>query len=427
MPWDFSTEPEFEEKLDWARGFVHDEIEPLETLELDHATYRRVAVPLQQEVRRHGLWAAHLEPHMGGQGYGQVKLGLLNEVLGRCELAPFVFGCQAPDTGNAELLALAGTEEQKRRWLTPLLDTEILSAFSMTEPGTGSDPRQFTTRADLVGDEWVINGHKWFVSNASRAAFHLLMAATEPDADALNKFSMLIVPTDTPGVETRPIPVMPHPDPDSGTVFNHCEVWYRDVRIPRDNLLGERGGAFVLAQKRLGPGRIHHAMRWLGVARRAFDMMCERSVSRSVHGGPLSDKQTVQNWIADSAVEMEAARLLTLQAAWRIDQLGSSGARLDIAMIKYWGARVLLDVIDRAIQVHGSLGYSGDMPLEWMYRVSRAARIYDGPDEVHRATVARQILRRYTPREVPSEHVPTRRAAAEERFASVVEALSATV
>jgi acyl-CoA dehydrogenase len=427
MPWDFSTEPEFEEKLDWARSFVRDEIEPLETLELDHATYRRVAVPLQQEVRRHGLWAAHLEPHMGGQGYGQVKLGLLNEILGRCELAPFVFGCQAPDTGNAELLALAGTEEQKRRWLTPLLETEILSAFSMTEPGTGSDPRQFTTRADLVGDEWVINGHKWFVSNASRAAFHLLMAATEPDADALDKFSMLIVPTDTPGIEMRPIPVMPHPDPDSGTVFNHCEVWYRDVRIPRDSLLGDRGGAFVLAQKRLGPGRIHHAMRWLGVGRRAFDMMCERAVSRSVHGGPLSDKQTVQNWIADSAAEMEAARLLTLQAAWRIDQVGSSGARLDIAMIKYFGARVLLDVIDRAIQVHGSLGYSGDMPLEWMYRVSRAARIYDGPDEVHRATVARQILRRYTPRDVPSEHVPTRRAAAEERFASVVEALSATV
>jgi acyl-CoA dehydrogenase len=427
MPWDFSTEPEFEEKLDWARSFVRDEIEPLETLELDHATYRRVAVPLQQEVRRHGLWAAHLEPNLGGQGYGQVKLGLLNEVLGRCELAPFVFGCQAPDTGNGEILALAGTEEQKRRWLVPLLETEILSAFSMTEPGTGSDPRQFTTRAELAGDEWVINGHKWFVSNASRAAFHLLMAATEPDADALDRFSMLIVPSDTPGIEMRPIPVMPHPDPDSGTVFNHCEVWYRDVRIPRDNLLGERGGAFVLAQKRLGPGRIHHAMRWLGVARRAFDMMCERAVSRSVHGGPLSDKQTVQNWIADSAAEMEAARLLTLQAAWRIDQVGSSGARLDIAMIKYFGARVLLDVIDRAIQVHGSLGYSGDMPLEWMYRVSRAARIYDGPDEVHRATVARQILRRYTPRDVPSEHVPTRRAAAEERFASVVEALSATV
>jgi acyl-CoA dehydrogenase len=297
----------------------------------------------------------------------------------------------------------------------------------MTEEGTGSDPRQLTTSAELRGDEWVINGHKWFVSNASRAAFHILMAATEPDAESLSRFSMIIVPADAPGIEMRPIPVMPHPDPDSGPAFNHCEVWYRDVRVPRDNLLGERGGGFVLAQQRLGPGRIHHAMRWLGMAHRAFDMMCERAVSRSVHGGPLSDKQTIQNWVADSAVEMEAARLLTLQAAWKIDQAGAASARLDIAMIKFWGARVLLDVIDRAIQVHGALGYSGDMPLEWMYRVSRAARIYDGPDEVHRATVARRILRGYQPHDVPSEHVPTRRAAADEKFAAVIEALSAAV
>jgi acyl-CoA dehydrogenase len=427
MAWDFSTEPEFEAKLEWARSFVREEIEPLETLDLDHATYRRIAPPLQRRVRDQGLWAAHLEPPLGGQGYGQVKLGLLNEILGRSELAPLIFGCQAPDTGNAEILALAATEEQKRRWLRPLLDTEILSAFSMTEPGTGSDPRQLTTTAELNGDEWVLNGHKWFVSNASRAAFHIVMAATEPDAEPLQRFSMIIVPVDTPGIEMRAIPVMPEPVAESGAVYNHCEVWYRDVRVPRENLLGDRGGAFVLAQKRLGPGRIHHCMRWMGVARRAFDMLCERAVSRSVHGGPLADKQTIQNWIADSAVEMEAARLLTLQAAWRIDREGSSAARLDIAMIKFWGARVLLDVVDRAIQIHGSLGYSADLPLERMYRISRAARIYDGPDEVHRQTVARQILRRYTVHEVPSEHVPTRRPLGEARLRALLDTLSTTV
>ncbi|MDQ0382292.1 acyl-CoA dehydrogenase family protein [Amycolatopsis thermophila] len=415
MTWDFSTEPEFEAKLDWARGFVRDEIYPLEVLDLDHTEFRRLAAPLQRQVKEHGLWAAHLGPDLGGQGYGQLRLGLLHEILGTSELAPYVFGCQAPDSGNAELLAIAGTDEQRQRWMHPLLEGRLLSAFSMTEQGTGSDPRQFTTSARLEGGEWVLTGRKWFVGNASRADFHIVMAVTEPDAPPHHRMSMLIVPADVPGIETRELGLMNDPD-HRNPVWSHCEVAYQDVRVPAENLLGARGEAFALAQKRLGPGRIHHCMRWIGVCRRAFDMLCERAVSISVHGGPLAEKQTVQNWVADCAAAIESARLLTLHTAWKIDQVGASAARTEIAMIKYHGATVLHDVIDRAIQVHGSLGFSTDMPLEQMYRWARAARIYDGPDEVHRVTVARRLLKGYQPVPVPTEHVPTRRAAALERF-----------
>ncbi|KID28700.1 acyl-CoA dehydrogenase [Prauserella sp. Am3] len=415
MTWDFSTEPEFEAKLEWARGFVRDEIYPLEVLDLDHATFRRLAEPLQQRVKDAGLWAAHLGPELGGQGYGQLKLGLLHEILGRSELAPYVFGCQAPDSGNAELIAIAGTAEQRRDWMEPLLRGELLSAFSMTEQGTGSDPKQFTTSARLDGDHWVLSGRKWFVGNASRADFHIVMAVTEPDAEPHARMSMLLVPADVGGITTREIGLMNDPD-HKNPVWSHCEVEYRDVRVPAGNLLGGRGQAFALAQQRLGPGRIHHCMRWVGVCRRAFDMLCERAVSVDVHGGPLAGKQTVQNWVADCAAQIESARLLTLHTAWRIDQVGAKDARTEIAMIKYHGATVLHDVIDKAIQVHGSLGFSTDMPLEQMYRWARAARIYDGPDEVHRVTVARRILRDYAPAEVPTEHVPTRREQALQRF-----------
>ncbi|MEV0067079.1 acyl-CoA dehydrogenase family protein [Amycolatopsis sp. NPDC050768] len=424
MTWDFSTEPEFAAKLDWAREFVRAEIYPLEVLGLDHAGFRRVATPLQQAVKDNGLWAAHLGPELGGQGYGQLKLGLLHEILGTSEYAPYVFGCQAPDSGNAELLAIAGTEDQKTRWMRPLLDGELLSAFSMTEQGTGSDPRQFTTAARLEGDEWVLDGAKWFVGNASRADFHIVMAVTEPDADPYHRMSMLIVPTTARGITTREIGLMNDPD-HKNAIWSHCEVGYEGVRVPKENLLGERGEAFALAQKRLGPGRIHHCMRWVGVCRRAFDMLCERAVSIDVHGGPLADKQTVQNWVADSAAQIESTRLLTLQTAWRIDQVGAQAARTEIAMIKYHGATVLHDVIDRAIQVHGSLGFSTDMPLEQMYRWARAARIYDGPDEVHRVTVARRLLKKYQPAKVPTEHIPTRRAAALEKFRDRLEEFTA--
>jgi acyl-CoA dehydrogenase len=426
MAWDFSTEPEFEEKLEWMREFVRQELIPLETLDLTWEQFLRVIPPLQDKVKNAGLWATHLTPELGGQGFGQVKLGLMHEILGACDFGPHVFGNQAPDSGNSELIALAGTEEQKERWLHPLLEGRIYSAFSMTEPGTGSDPRQFTSRAVRDGEEWILNGHKWFVSNASRSAFHIVVAVTNPDVHPYEGMSMFIVPTDTPGIELRELGTMNDPE-GAWAVHNQAEVFYRDVRVGSDSLLGRDGEAFVLAQKRLGPGRIHHCMRWLGVSRRAFDMLCERAVSISLHGGLLADKQTIQNWVADSAAEMQAARLMTLQAAWKIDRLGAPQARVDIAMIKYFGARVLHDVLDRALQIHGSLGFSTDLPLERMYRWARAARIYDGPDEVHRVSVARSILKGYKPVAVPTEHLPTRREEARRRFAGLLDEVTANL
>ena len=428
MAWDFSTEPEFQEKLDWMQEFVREEIWPIETLgDLSPDELARIYAPLQEEVKARGLWAAHLPPDLGGQGFGQVKLGLMHEILGSSLYAPNAFGNQAPDSGNSEILALAGTPEQKERWLYPLLAGDLKSAFSMTEPGAGSDPTLLQTRAVREGDEWVINGHKWFSSNASIADFLIVMAVTDPDARPHQRASMIIVPVDTPGVNIlRDVPTMEHPDERFGRIGGHAEILYEDVRVPAENLLGQEGAGFLIAQHRLGPGRIHHCMRWLGVSRRAFDMLCERSLYRYAHGSVLADKQTVQNWIADSAAQMQAARLMTLHAAWVMDTQGASAARKEIALIKFYGAQVLHDVIDRALQAHGSLGYSTDLPLEHMYRMARGARFYDGPDEVHRASVARLILRGYEPPPdgVPSQHVPTRRAAAREKFAHLLEAVT---
>src|SRR6266513_2050886 len=428
MAWDFSTEPEFQAQLDWMAEFVREEIWPMETLDLDLEQIERAMAPLQERVKERGLWAAHLAPELGGQGFGQVKLGLMHEILGTSPYAPLAFGNQAPDSGNSEILALAGTPEQQDRWLHPLLAGDLRSAFSMTEPDTpGSDPTQLRTRAVREGDGWVIDGRKWFSSNASIADFLIVMAVTDPGARPWQRASMLIVPRDTPGVEIlRDVPTMEHPREQFGAYGGHAEIAYDGVRVGADALLGGEGEGFVIAQHRLGPGRIHHCMRWLGVARRAFDMMCERATYRQAHGSLLADKQTVRNWIADSAVEMQAARLMTLHAAWVMDTQGASAARVDIAMIKFFGAKVLHDVIDRAIQVHGALGYSTDLPLEQMYRFARAARIYDGPDEVHRQTVARRILGGYSPPpdEIPSEHLPTRREAARRRFADLLEAVT---
>jgi acyl-CoA dehydrogenase len=428
MAWDFSTEPEFEEKLDWMRAFVRAEVWPIETVfdEIGDDGFRRAIAPLQEEVKGRGLWAAHLPPDLGGQGFGQVKLGLMHEILGSSPLAPAVFGNAAPDSGNSEVLAMAGTEDQKEQWLHPLLAGDLRSAFSMTEPETsGSDPTGLRTLAVEDGDAWVLNGHKWFSTNGSVADFFIVMAVTDPDAAPHKRASMIIVPADTPGVQiVRDIPTMEHPQPQRGRYGGHAEIRYEDVRVPRANLLGERGAGFLIAQQRLGPGRIHHCMRWLGVSRRAFDMLCERAVSREAFGSRLADKQTVQNWIADSAAEMQAARLMTLHAAWKMDREGASAARTEISLIKFFGARVLHDVVDRALQAHGALGYSTDLPLEQMYRYARAARFYDGPDEVHRQSVARRVLRGYEPHEVPSQHVPTRREEARRRFAELLEAVT---
>jgi acyl-CoA dehydrogenase len=430
MAWEFSTEPEFQEKLDWMREFLDNEILPLETIEYDvtEEQWKQLTDPLKAEVKRQGLWACHLDPELGGQGYGQVKLALMHEILGRSTtIAPGIFGNQAPDSGNAELIAIGGNAEQKKRWLEPLLDGRMKSGYSMTEPEVaGSDPTLIRTRAVLDGDEYVINGHKWFTSQGSKADFLIVMVVTNPDVTAYAGCSMIIVPTDAPGVKiVRDVPNMHHPHVPSGPnrrPGGHAEIVYENVRVPKENLIGNPGDGFLLAQKRLGPGRIHHAMRWLGQARRAFDMMCERALSRYSHGSLLAEKQMIQDFIAESYIDIETAKMLCMKAAWHMDQHGASKSRVEIAAIKVYGTKMLYNVIDRAIQVHGALGYTTDMPLEEMYRNARASRLVDGADEVHKVTIARQMLKRYLPSEVyPTEFIPTRRAAALEKFSSILD------
>jgi len=335
-----------------------------------------------------------------------------------------VFNCSAPDTGNMETIELYGSEEQKKQWLEPLLAGEIRSCFAMTEPAVASsDATNIESTILRDGEHYMINGRKWWTTGAPdpRCKIIIFMGKTDPaNPDRYRQQSMVLVPIDTQGVKVlRPLSVFGYDDAPHG----HAEVLFENVRVPRANILLGEGRGFEIAQGRLGPGRIHHCMRWLGVSKRAFDMLCERSLYRESHGSVLAKKETVQNWIADSAAEMQAARLMTLQAAWKMDTEGASAARQDISLIKFYGANVLGNVIDRALQAHGSLGYSTDLPLEAMYRYARAARFYDGPDEVHRASVARQILRGYEPPAdgVPSEHVPTRRAAAQEKFADLLE------
>ena len=321
-----------------------------------------------------------------------MEYALLNEEIGRSMWAQLVFNCQAPDAGNGEILHMFGTDDQKERFLRPLVEGTARSFFSMTEPEvSGADPTELRTTAVLDGDEWVIDGHKWFSSSAEGAAFGIVMAVTDPDAPPHRRMSQILVPTDTPGYELiRPIPVMGHAGRGWST---HCEVRYTGVRVPRENVLGEPGDGFRIAQKRLGPGRIHHVMRWLGQMQRAFELMCAYSLEREVGGAPLAEKQTVQNWIADSAAEIQACRLLTLDAARKLDEGGE--ARVEVSLIKFYAAQVLNDVIDRAIQVHGARGLTDETPLGGMYEQARAARIYDGPDEVHRMVVARRILKEF--------------------------------
>ncbi len=401
MAWDFETEPEFQEKLDWADAFVREEVEPLD-LVFPHQAFvplddnrRKVIDPLKEEVRRHDLWATHLGPELGGQGYGQLKLALLNEILGRSSWAPIVFGCQAPDTGNAEIIAHYGTPEQKERYLQPLLSGEMFSCYSMTEPQGGSDPTLFTTRAVKDGDEWVLDGWKFFSSNARTAAFLIVMAVTDPDVSAYQGMSMFLVPSDTPG-----------------------------VNIVRNVGLGGEGQAFAIAQTRLGGGRIHHAMRTIGMAQKAIDAMCERALSREVQGGMLSDKQFVQGYIADSYAQLAQFRLFVLYTAWTIDKHNDyRRVRKDIAAVKVLMPGVLHDIALRAIQVHGALGVSNEMPLQGMLLAASIMGLADGPTEVHKLTIARQVLRNYRPSEDgwPSTHLPRRLAAAREKYAEHLE------
>ena len=347
---------------------------------------------LQARAQSEGLWAPHVPPEAGGTGTGFLAYAHLNEEIGRSISAQLVFGCQAPDAGNAEILHLFGTDEQKERWLRPLVAGEIRSFFSMTEPEvSGSDPTTLRTTARREGDEWVIDGHKWFSSSAEGAAFGIVMAVTDPEAPPHGRMSQIIVPADTPGFEVvRATPVLGHVGHGWST---HCEVRYTGVRVPVENVLGALGDGFRIAQKRLGPGRIHHVMRWLGQMQRAFELMCTYALQREAFGSRLADKQTIQNWIAESAADIQACRLMTLQAAQRIDD--GDEARVEVSLIKFFAARVLNEVIDRALQVHGGLGMTDDTPLAVMYRMARGARIYDGADEVHKMVVARRILRSF--------------------------------
>jgi acyl-CoA dehydrogenase len=425
--WDFETEPDFQAKLDWADAFVTEEVEPLDLvwpgLEFTppDEMRRRVIDPLKARVREHDLWATHLGPELGGAGYGQLKLCLLNEVLGRSQWAPIIFGCQAPDTGNAEIIAHYGTPEQKERYLQPLLDGEMFSCYSMTEPHAGADPTLFTTRAVRDGDEWVINGWKFFSSNAKTASFLIVMAVTNPDVSAYEGMSMFLVPTDTPGVNiVRNIGLGGEPLGEGG----HALIHYEDVRVPDEALLGGAGQAFAIAQRRLGGGRIHHAMRTIGQAQKALDMMCERALSRRTAGGLLADKQFVQGYIADSYAQLTQFRLFVLYTAWSIDKHNDyRKVRKDIAAVKVVMPGVLHDIAQRAIQVHGALGVSNEMPLYPMMFGASVMALVDGPTEVHKVTVAKQLLRDYKPAADlwPSEHLPARVARAREKLAEHLE------
>ena len=426
MAWDFRASPDFQRKLDWIEQFVKEEVLPLEPLlpELPADELARLLDSLKAQVREQGLWAAHLPKELGGEGFGQLALAQMNLITGRVAMANEVFGNMAPDSGNAELLAEGGTPEQKDRWLWPNLRGDIRSAFAMTEPWvSSSDPTQIQTTARLDGNHWVLNGRKWMITNASIADFIIFVVVTDADAPDHLRCSMIVVEKNTPGMTIlRDIPSMHDPVVEFGQLGNHAEILLEDVRVPKGNLIGPRGHGFVLSQVRLGPGRLHHATRWLGEAERAFDMMCERAQSRSSFGKSFAKHQMVQQYIADSRIELETAKLLTLRAAWRFDRDGNLGARSDIAMCKVYNSQVVHNVVDRALQVHGSLGYSSDLPLERMYRMARMAPLVDGATEVHKVTIAKEELKRYPRVEGwPSEHIPTRLNEARARFAHLLE------
>ncbi|MBM3658662.1 MAG: acyl-CoA dehydrogenase [Actinobacteria bacterium] len=427
MAWDFETDPEFQEKLDWVDRFVREECEPLD-LAFPHLQFhpltperRSVIDPLKEEVKRQGLWATHLGPELGGQGYGQLKLALLNEILGRSLWSSIVFGCQAPDTGNAEIIAHYGTAEQKEKYLQPLLDGECFSSYSMTEPHAGADPTLFKCRAHKDGDEWVINGWKYFSSNAKTASFLIVMAVTDPEVSAYQGMSMFLVPTDTPGIKIERNVGLWGEELNQGS---HALIHYDEVRVPADNLLGGEGQAFAIAQTRLGGGRIHHAMRTIAVSQKALDMMCERALSREVSGGKLAEKQFVQGYIADSYAQLIQFRLFVLYTAWEIDKYNDyKKVRKDIAVAKVVMPTVLHDIAWRAMQVHGALGTTNEMPFFGMVHSAGVMGLADGPTEVHKVTIARQVLRNYeaTDGMWPTQWIPGKVEAAKAKFAHVLE------
>jgi acyl-CoA dehydrogenase len=401
---DFTPSPEVAQLRERVLDFMDAEIYPqerelMEALDAEvgpGVPYPANLTAVREKAKADGLWNLFMPDERFGPGLKNWEYGLLCEEMGRSPMAaPMAFNCSAPDTGNMEILAEHGTPEQRERWLEPLLEGKIRSCFSMTEPEvSGSDPTLLQAKATLDGDEWVVEGHKWFTSGAVGADLAIAMVVTDPDAHPYARASMICVPTDTPGFNlVRPISVMGH---DGGP--GHCEIRYEECRVPKENLLGERGAGFAVAQDRLGPGRIHHCMRAIGTAERAHEMMCRRANERTAFGGPLGEKQFVQESIAASRMEIDQARLLTLYAAWKMDTEGKRAARQAISAIKIVAANMVMDVLDRAIQVHGSLGMTDDTPLAIMWRFSRMLRLADGPDEVHKMVLARRELNRWAKR-----------------------------
>ncbi len=394
---DFATSDKMKDLLGRMRTFVSDKVMPAEQQVMTNGftASNDLLMDLRGQVKAAGMWAPQLPQEIGGMGLSVLEHGMVSEVLGNSPLGHYVFGAQAPDAGNIEILHKFGTPEQKQQYLAPLAAGEIRSCFSMTEPHTaGSNPTLLSCRAEKDGDDYVINGRKWFTSAADGSAFAIVMAVTDPDADRHARATQIIVPTDTAGFNlVRNIPIMGH----AGEGYaSHAEIVYENCRVPQSNRLGGEGTGFLIAQERLGPGRIHHCMRWIGICERAFDLMCRRAASRDMGGGNmLGSKQIVRTWIAEARAKINAARLSVLQAAWKIDNEGFYAAREEISLIKFYVADVLMEVVDRAVQVHGAMGITDDTVLAYYYSHERAARIYDGPDEVHKVVVARRIMKRY--------------------------------
>ena len=413
---DFKVDPEFQSKLDWMNRFVREEVEPLDVLfpsscapyDTKNTKARAIVSLLREKVKAQGLWACHLTPDLGGKGYGQLKLGLMNEIIGRSSWAPTIFGCAAPDTGNAEILAMFGTVEQKARYLQPLLDGEIVSCFSMTEPQAGADPKEFTCKAWREGDAWVIEGEKWYSSNARFASFLIVMAVTNPENKPHERMSMFIVPAETPGIHIkRNVGGMNDTEGDGA----HAYIHYDRVRVPLDSMLGKPGEAFKVAQARLGGGRIHHAMRTVGICGRGIEMMLERALSRRTQGKLLAEHQFVQGMIAEAAIDLEQFRLLVLKTAWMIDNEPHGAARTHIGMCKVAMARVHRDIAERAVHIHGALGTSRDMPvLMKLWIGAPTLAVADGPTEVHKVQIAKALLKKSKPAPglFPSEYLPNK-------------------
>ena len=393
------TDKEFQQIKSSIKDFIKEEMVSEEKFDVKH-TFKEQLPYLEEKrnkVRSLGLFTPQIPKEYGGLGLSLHQLGQIYEILGHAFYGLYVFNCQAPDAGNMEILMDHGSDYQKDTFLKPLLNGDIRSCFSMTEPEfAGSNPTMMGTIAKKDGENYVINGHKWFTSSADGASFAIAMVVTDPDnSNPYLRASQIIVPTDTEGFKLiRNIPVMG----DEGDGWNaHAEIRYENCIVPEKNLLGKAGEGFKIAQDRLGPGRIHHCMRWVGECERMFDMMCNRALTRELAPNkPLATKQTIQNWIAESRAEINASRLMVLDTAKKIDEHGADSAKVEISTIKFYVANVLQKVLDRVLQVHGALGMTDDTPIAFLYRHERAARIYDGADEVHKSRVAREILKSYS-------------------------------